>query len=58
MGKISKFIKTKDVFGHPIQLVFNQKGNTHNTLIGGICSIVMQIIIILYLVVFILRVNN
>jgi hypothetical protein len=42
---ISKTIKNRDMFGHPISLNFNRKGDTFNTSIGGIVSILMNILL-------------
>ena len=36
------------MFGHPINLSFNNKGESHNTLIGGLCSIVVNIFLLYY----------
>ena len=41
-------IKNIDIFGHPIQLNFDEKGITHKTIIGGICTILYYIFIIGY----------
>ena len=37
------------MFGHPVTLNFNSKGNAHTTLFGGVMSIVVQITMLLYL---------
>ena len=39
--KFSTFITNKDLFGHIIQLNFNQKGSSHKTVIGGFLSILI-----------------
>jgi len=41
-------IKSIDIFGHPIQLNFDEKGITHKTILGGICTILYYIFIIGY----------
>ena len=43
MKKLQKYIKRKDVFGHVVQLNFNKTASTHQTLLGGILSIIMKI---------------
>ena len=41
--KLQKFVKDKDMFGHAPQLNFNKDIPTHNTMIGGIISIIVYI---------------
>ena len=41
--KLQKFIKDKDMFGHVPQLNFSKDTPTHNTMIGGIISIIVYI---------------
>jgi len=36
------------MFGHVINLNFNRKGSSHNTIIGGIISILIKITIAIY----------
>jgi len=36
------------MFGHPVLLSFNKKGNTHNTVIGGCISIFVLVILLAY----------
>ena len=43
-----KFIKSFDEYGHPIKLKFDDKGDTHKTLVGGIVSIVSKIALTVY----------
>ena len=43
-----KLIKSHDLFGHSVHLQFNQKGNTHNTVIGGIFSVFIKLVVLLY----------
>ena len=38
-------IKDYDMFGHSVVLNFNQKGEQHKTFIGGIVSILLNILI-------------
>ena len=42
-------IKEQDKFGHEIVLNFNKKGNYHNTLFGGLLSILVNIFILIYI---------
>lgn len=37
------------MFGHSVVLNFNQKGETYNTVIGGITGIVIKVLLALYL---------
>ena len=55
MGSIRNFIRNFDLFGQPILLNFNKKGNTHTTLIGGLISIIVQVFLYWYLVVHVKR---
>jgi hypothetical protein len=43
-----KSIKKQDLFGHPVALSFNQQGNTHNTLCGGLLSLLIKLFIFFY----------
>ena len=45
---VKKFIKNRDMFGHPVVLNFNRQGNTYFTSIGGILSIIMNIVLLEY----------
>ena len=36
------------MFGHQINLQFNKRGYTHNTCIGGLCSIALLVFLIVY----------
>ena len=47
----TNFIRNRDLFGNPITLSFNKKGNTHQTLVGGFVSIVAQSFLIIYILV-------
>jgi hypothetical protein len=38
------------MFGHPIQLNFNKKGTSKNTLCGGILSVCLKIAILVYVI--------
>ena len=40
--KVKTFLRQRDIFGHPVSLNFNRKGNFHTTEIGGIFSIIVN----------------
>ncbi len=44
-----------DWFGHTVALNFNREGETHNTTIGGFCSILLRIAVLIY---FIMNLNK
>ena len=48
MGAIGDTIRNRDIFGHVANLGFNKKGNLHRTLIGGICSFIAYMILMIY----------
>ena len=35
-----------DEFGHPVALNFNKKGETHNTLLGGVATFLAKVILL------------
>ena len=43
-SSLSKAISRQDWFGHSISFNFNKKGETHNTFIGGLVSILIKLI--------------
>ncbi|CAI2360477.1 unnamed protein product [Moneuplotes crassus] len=45
--KTAEFVKSLDVFGSPIQL-FYKDDNSFNTIVGGICSLVILVISVLF----------
>ena len=47
---LKNFVKGCDLFGHQIKLNFNQKGDVQRTFIGGIFSIIVQLVMIAYIV--------
>ena len=49
-GKLSNFIKSFDIFGHPVTLNFNKQGDTHNTIIGGVVSIFIKVLLLMFFV--------
>ena len=48
MDKLRKIIKKIDIFGYPVNLNFNKKSNFHNTILGGIFSILLFVFMIAY----------
>ena len=42
------FLKDQDLFGHPVELNFNKRGSQHNTVLGGIVSIVVKALMVAY----------
>ena len=42
-------IKSLDYYGHPIKFNFNKNGDTHNTLCGGIISILIRLTLFTYI---------
>ena len=47
-GDIAETIRDIDMFGHPIELNFNNKGSTHNTIVGGFFSIYIRMFLLFY----------
>ena len=48
MTDIREQIRKKDLFGHPIMLQYNRRGSAHQTACGGIFSMVVRLIIVVY----------
>ena len=46
--KLSNLIKDQDMFGHSIKLNFKQKGDSHNTFIGGFFSLFIKAALMFY----------
>ena len=45
METIKEKIRNQDSYGHQISLNFNRKGETNNTVFGGIVSIILKSIL-------------
>ena len=45
---MSKHITSHDLFAHPIALSFNNKGTSHKTLLGGLVSILIKLLLVFY----------
>ena len=54
----SKYIKSWDKHGHKVMLKFNDKGDTHKTLLGGCISILMHILLTGYLITLLLKMGS
>lgn len=50
MGFFSQFLKSRDSFGHPISLNFNQQGDSFKTPLGGILSMFVNLFLIYYFI--------
>jgi len=44
--RLSQAIKNQDMFGHQVALNFNRQGNTFNTVLGGLVSVVLKVLIL------------
>ena len=58
MKKLKDFILENDSFGYNVTVSFNKRGGTYNTIIGGICSMVLWSLLLGYMILLISRVNN
>ena len=47
-GEMAESVREIDMFGHPTELNFNNKGSTHNTVIGGFFSIFIRAFLVFY----------
>jgi hypothetical protein len=47
-AEIGETMKDIDMFGHPIELNFDKKGSTHNTVVGGFFSIYIRLFLTFY----------
>ena len=43
---LKNYIKDRDQFGHPISLNFSYKGDTHNTILGGLLSVIVNVMLL------------
>ena len=48
MKQFTNKIRSFDIYGNPITLNFNDKGNSHKTHIGGVCTIISTLFFIMY----------
>ena len=47
---MQQYIKNFDIFGHQVHFKFNKNKSTYNTLIGGICTIILYSIMTVYII--------
>ena len=45
---LKKIIKSIDIFGRPIMLNYDKKGQHFNTTLGGVISIILNLAVIAY----------
>ena len=50
MAKLKHIIKNQDLFGYTVDLNFNKAGHSHNTIIGGLISICLKLLLIVYVI--------
>jgi hypothetical protein len=50
-NSFSRFVKNFDIFGYPVHLNFDKKGNTHQTVCGGLTSYLWFIFITITIIV-------
>jgi hypothetical protein len=48
---VKKFIKKRDMFGHPVTLNFNRQGDTYFTTCGGVISILLNLVLLQYVLI-------
>ena len=48
MGKYKRGFIRHDMFGHVINLNFNKNGNSHGSFIGGVFSVIIKLMLLLY----------
>jgi hypothetical protein len=46
--KFGKIFKDQDLFGHQLELNFNQDGSKHKTVVGGIFSLILKMFMVAY----------
>jgi hypothetical protein len=46
--KFGKVLKDQDLFGHQLELNFNQDGSKHKTVVGGIFSLILKVFLLMY----------
>ena len=47
----TSLMRGRDLFGQPILMSFNKKGNTHNTVCGGCISLIVQVALTAYFII-------
>jgi hypothetical protein len=51
MNKFQKLITKLDLFGHQVNLYYNRKDNMHKTLFGGLFSILVGTVMLIYVII-------
>jgi len=46
--KFKSFVKNIDGFGYNIPINFNEKGSTHNTIAGGLLSLIYNLLLVVF----------
>ena len=49
MSRCGKKVRESDLFGIPVQLNIEKQG-THNTFVGGCCSIIMLVVLLSFVI--------
>jgi hypothetical protein len=49
--RIKHLIRSQDFFGHKVELNFDKKGSSHQTLTGGLVGICVRILMFMYIYV-------
>ena len=58
MQKLKNVIRNFDVFGYPVLLNFDKKGNFHKTLVGGYLTLLTWFCMIVYFIYGSLKISN
>ena len=45
---IKRYFTSRDIFGHHVKFNFNRNGHSHNTVFGGICSVILMLFLAVY----------
>ena len=48
-------IKEQDIFGHQISFNFDKQGATHKTCVGGVVSIAIKVVVLVYVLILLKR---
>ena len=52
---MKRIIKEQDIFGHQIAFNFDKQGSSHKTSIGGIVSILIKVLMLIYVFILLKR---
>ena len=50
MRRLKQLVTGQDMFGHPVTLNFNKKGDHHKTIFGGVASICLKVFLLSFLI--------